>query len=291
VHRALVVFLIPVFLGAELPIDHATVAGKDLKTMQANLAAIGLHCEYGGPHNNHATEMALVSFPDGSYLELIALQPKADAKAVSSHVWAKQMEDNAGPCAWAARAKDVAAEVKRLQAVGVPVSAPEKSGRDRPDGTRLDWETAQVGQEPRGTFFPFLIRDITPRQKRAFPTGKPATRDFSGVTRVVIVVRDLDESIKRYRAAYNLQPPIKQVDAAFGAQLALLGGTPVVLAAPLTPQSWLSERLEKFGEGPCAFVLGARKRSAYTEASRTRWFGIDVSWFDADKLGWHLGFE
>jgi hypothetical protein len=278
-------------LRAELPIDHATVAGKDLKAMQTSLAAIGLHCEYGGPHNNHATEMALVSFPDGSYLELIALQPNADPNAVAKNPWAKQMQDNAGPCAWAVRAKDVAAEVKRLQASGVTVSAPEKSGRDRPDGVRLDWETAQVGQEPRGTFFPFLIRDTTPRQKRAFPSGKPTTRDFGGVTRIVIVVRDLDESIKRYRSAYGLQAPIKQVDAVFGAQIALLGGTPVVLASPLTPDSWLSERLTKFGEGPCAFVLAARKRNQYTEASKSRWFGIDISWFEAEKLGWHLGFE
>jgi hypothetical protein len=291
VHRALGILLVPVLFGADLTIDHATVAGRDLKVMEANLAAVGLHCEYGGPHNNHATEMALVSFPDGSYLELIALQPNADPDAVGRNPWAKQMQDNAGPCAWATRAKDVAAEVKRLQASGVTVSAPEKSGRNRPDGVRLDWETAQVGQEPRGTFFPFLIRDITPRQKRAYPTGKPTTKDFSGVTRVVIVVRDLEESIKRYRAAYNLQPAIKQVDAAFGAQLALLGGTPVVLAAALTPDSWLSQRLEKFGEGPCAFVLRARKRSPYTEASKTRWFGADISWFDAGKLGWRLGFE
>ena len=135
-------------LAAELPIDHATVAGKDLKAMQASLTAIGLQTEYGGPHNNHATEMALVSFPDGSYLELIALQPNADPIAVSKNPWAKQMQDNAGACAWAVRAKDVAAEVKRLQAVGVTVSPPEKSGRDRPDGVKLDWEIKRIGRSP-----------------------------------------------------------------------------------------------------------------------------------------------
>ena len=105
------------------------------------------------------------------------------------------------------------------------------------------------------------------------------------------MVRDLDESIKRYRSAYSLQPPIKQVDAAFGGQIALLGGTPVVLVSPLTPDSWLSERLAKFGEGPCAFVLGARRKSAYTGTSKSRWFGADISWFDPSKLGWYLGFE
>jgi hypothetical protein len=274
-----------------LTIDHVTVAGKDLKTMQANLAAVGIASEYGGPHNNHATEMALTSFPDGSYLELIAVQPKADAKAAASHYWAKLMEDNGGPCAWAVRTKDLAAEVKRLQGAGVAVSEPERSGRARPDGTRLDWETAQAGKETRGAFFPFLIRDFTPRQQRAFPNGKPMTRDFSGVVRVVIGVRDLQESAKRYQEAYGLAPPLKQVDTSFGAHLALMGGSPVVLAAPLSAQSWLGRRLEQFGEGPCAFILGAKKAGRYHWVSKTRWFGADVSWLDSGKLGWFLGFE
>ena|SRR5947207_11346068 len=73
--------LIPMLLGAaELTIDHVTVAGKDLKAMRASLAAAGIQSEYGGPHSNHATEMALTSFPDGSYLELIAIQPNADPR-------------------------------------------------------------------------------------------------------------------------------------------------------------------------------------------------------------------
>jgi len=66
--------MIPMSLGAaELFVDHVTAAGKDLKAMQASLAAVGLASEYGGPHSNHATEMAVVSFADGSYLELIAI--------------------------------------------------------------------------------------------------------------------------------------------------------------------------------------------------------------------------
>src|SRR3989442_1395607 len=125
VHRSFAFFLLPLLLpAAELTVDHVTVAGKDLKAMQANLASVGLQCEYGGAHSNQATEMALVSFPNGSYLELIAIQPHANPSAVAAHVWGKQMEENAGPCAWAVRVKDMTAEIKRLQAAGVGVSAP-----------------------------------------------------------------------------------------------------------------------------------------------------------------------
>jgi len=265
--------------AAELTVDHVSVAGMDLKQMQARLAAAGIPSEYGGPHSNHATQMALTSFPDGSYLELIALQEKPDAKAVAAHYWSKQIRGNAGPAAWAVRATNVAAEVERLRAAGIVVSAPVRSGRERPDGTRLDWEAAQVGQEPNGTFFPFLIRDFTPREARAFPTGRPATRDFSGIRRVVIAVRDLKSSIARYRQAYALLAPAEQVDATFGARLAVFTGTPVVLAEPLNTHSWIAERIQRFGEGPCAFVLGRQ----------SGWAAI--SWLDSAKLGWHLGVE
>ena len=271
--------------AAELTVDHVSVAGADLKQMQARLAALGIPSEYGGPHSNHATQMALTGFPDGSYLELIALQDQPDAKAVAAHYWSKQIQGNAGPAAWAVRAKNVAVEVERLRAAGIVVSAPVRSGRQRPDGTRLEWEAAQVGREPNGTFFPFLIRDFTPREARAFPTGKPATRNFTGIQRVVIAVRDLKASIARYRQAYALPAPVEQEDASFGARVAVFTGTPMVLAEPLNARSWVAERIQRFGEGPCAFVLGKFEKST----PKLGWAAI--SWFDSAKLGWHLGFE
>jgi hypothetical protein len=276
--------------AADFKIDHATVAGASLQQMQANLLAVGIPSVLGGRHTNHATEMALVSFVDGSYLELMAIQPQADPKAVDEHVWAKFLRGNAGPAAWALREANLAAEVQRLKTAGIPVSAPDRSGRMRPDGVRLDWETSTLGEEARGTFFPFLIHDFTPREQRAFPQSKPVSRDFRGITRVVIAVRDLQASIKRYRLAYGLPAAIMQVDQGFGAHLALVGNAPIVLAQPLNADSWLAKRLEDFGEAPCAFVLG-QARGRYQAASKSNWFGADISWFDAQKLGWRLGFE
>jgi len=288
---ALAMALMPaVMAAADLKIDHATVAGSNLKKMQSDLAGAGIESVYGGAHSNGATEMALVSFPDGSYLELMAPQANADPHALAAHAWAKFLQEDAGPCAWAVREKDVAAEVKRLQNAGIAVSAPLRNGRQRPDGVHLDWETAQVGVEPNGTFFPFLIHDFTPREQRCFPHGKPTNKDFGGVTKVVIAVHDLEASIKRYRQAYDLPPAIKQVDTAFGAHLAMIGDAPVLLAQPLTQDTWLARRLAQFGEAPCAFILSQR-RGRFQPASETRWFGVKVSWFDEKKLGWRLGFE
>ncbi len=290
--RILLLGLVPLLISAaDLKVDHVTVAGADLKQMQTNLAAVGIRSVYGGAHSNHTTAMALVSFPDGSYLELMGLQPGADPKLVERHVWGKFLKSSGMPCAWAVRETGIAEEVQRLRAAGVEVSAPESSGRTRPDGTRLEWETSDVGSGARGSFFPFLIHDLTPRAQRAFPSGKPVTRDFRGITRVVIAVADLDEAIGRYHKAYGVPPAIKQVDRSFGAQLALLGDVPIILAKPLNSDSWLNQRLEQYGEGPCAFVLGAARAGKYPAASKTRWFGVDISWFDPQKLGWRLGFE
>lgn len=264
---------------AGLTIDHVTVAGSDLKAMQERLASVGLRSEYGGPHSNHATEMASTSFPDGSYLELIAIPKGADEKAVAAHYWSRQMRGNAGPCAWAARAKDLKPEASRLKKAGIYVSEPARSGRERPDGVRLDWETANVGTEPNGTFFPFLIHDFTAREQRAFPSGKPTTQNYGGVSRVVIAVQNLAASVARYRKAYGFSAPVEKDDDSLAAKLASFKGAPVALAAPRNAQSWIAERMDQFGEGPCAFIL--KSRQPVTE----------ISWFDTAKLGWHLGFE
>src|ERR1035437_2395938 len=232
--------VLPVLLcAADSRIDHVTITGSDIKQMQAKLTAVGIPSVYGGAHSNHATEMALVSFPDGSYLELMGIQSNAEAVAVARHVWAKFLTENAGPCAWAMREKNLAAEVSRLKAAGIAVSAPVESGRTRPDGVRLEWETSDVGGETRGRFFPFLIQDRTPREQRAFPQGKPVTKEFRGVMRVVIAVRNLDDAIQRYRKAYGVPRPIKQVDRSFEGYLALMGNLPGVLAQPLNAGAWL----------------------------------------------------
>ena len=284
--RLAVFFLIALLArSADLAVDHITVTGSDLKAMEANLAAIGIRYQYGGPHSNHATEMALTSFPDGSYLELMGLQPHADPQAVKAHYWSKQLQGNAGPTAWAVRPDlhtgGIAAEVKRLQAAGVTVSEPERSGRSRPDGVRLEWEASRVGAEPNGTFFPFLIHDFTPREQRAFPSGSPTVSTFRGVTRVIIAVRDLNASIDRYRKAYDLPAPKESTDTALTAREAVFPGTPVILATPLNPASWITARLAQFGEGPCAFVLGSQSNKTPKP----------ITWLNAAKLGWHLGVE
>jgi hypothetical protein len=54
--------------------------------MRESFAAAGLETDYGGPHGNGGTQMALLGFNDGSYLELIAPQGMA-----ADSNWAKMI--------------------------------------------------------------------------------------------------------------------------------------------------------------------------------------------------------
>ena len=272
-------------------IDHVTAAGRSLRQMQDALASLGLKTENGGPHSNHATEMALLSFPDGSYLELIGLQSQPDPKAVAAHYWSKFIQADAGPCAWAVQVPDVSAEAQRFSSLGIAVTTPAKNGRTRMDGVKLDWDFARVGPGPNGTFFPFLISDLTPREHRVYPSGKPTMTEYRGVSKVVIAVKDLGSSVQLYQRGYNLPAPVMQEDSDFGAKLAWFKGTPVILAAPNSDKSPLAGRITQLGESPCAFVLAAVKRPAAATTLRSKWFGKQIAWFDPAKLGWRLGVE
>ncbi len=289
--RALVLGLLPLLsLAADLRIDHVTVAGRSLSVLQTQLESVGIKVEYGGAHTNHATEMAIASLPDGSYIELIARQKDFDPAMLAQHPWAQFIDGDAGPCAWAIRPRDFASAVASLRSGGLPVKT-SAGGRTRPDGVALRWETAIIDDSRGDTFLPFLIRDVTPREQRAYPSGKAANRDLSGVLRVVIAVRKISDAFDRFRTAYpDAGKPLKQLDVPFGAELAWIPDSPVIFAAPLGSGSWIAERLNRFGEGPCAYVLSSKKSLA-AGLLKTRWFGRDLQWFDSQKLGWHLAVE
>jgi len=267
--------------AAELKVDHVTLAGANLTELRNMFADVGIPIEYGGKHSNGITEMALSSFPDGSYLELIAPIAGADA---SPHYWWPFMTKNAGPCAWAIRSTDLQPSIARLKVAGIPV-AMEKAGRKRPDGVELKWQTATVGPPPQGSFFPFMIADETPRDLRAYPQGKPTTTSISGVRFVVVAVRNLSEAIAKYRAAFELPAPLQQDDPTHGAHLAWFPGTPAILATPSGDETWLTQRLKQFGEIPCAFVFGSTVAPTKGAVSESNWFSNRLTWLDPKLVG------
>ena len=135
-----------------------------------------------------------------------------------------------------------------------------------------------------------MIRDITPRENRAFPSGKPTTTAYGGIGKVVVGVRDLDGAIAQYRKAFSLPAPRREKDAGFDADLAWFEGTPIVLAEGLSESSWLTRRVRDYGDAPVAFVLKAT-RGVTGAGPVSTWFGHPILWVNERQLGWRLGIE
>src|SRR5262249_41717241 len=150
-------------LSMSLMIDHVTIAWSQLEALERAFAEAGLTADYGGPHGSGLTHMDVLGFDDGSYVELIStLQPSP----IPDASWGEAIAADAGPCAWAAGTDDVAAEVARLAALGVPVAGPNPGSRQRPDSQLVEWETATLGDLGTGALLPFVIKDRTPRELR-----------------------------------------------------------------------------------------------------------------------------
>jgi Glyoxalase-like domain len=271
----------------KLAIDHVTVCGSNLEQMRRDFADAGLPTSYGGRHTNLVTHMDLLTFPDGSYIELIAPIDLLSGATGMMSGWAGLMEGNAGSGAWAVRTDNIHAEVARLRAAGLEVRGPEAGSRKRPDGIDLCWETAIVGAGAAGCVLPFLIEDKTPRALRVPAPAKVGR--VEGVAAVVIAVRDPEESISLFRQAYAIERPTVEDHPEFGAALAHFSEIPVMLAAPPTDKTWLSDRIQHFGECPTAFLLKtkdlARAICDFGLRDRATWFGRTVVWFDSDRLG------
>ncbi|MGA8541624.1 MAG: VOC family protein [Terriglobales bacterium] len=272
-----------------LEIDHVSVCGSNLDTLRQAFAGVGLTPDFGGPHGNGVTQMAMIGFDDSSYIELIG--PVKPGAAAGSP-WAKFMSEDAVTCAWAVGTNVLLQQVDRLKKEGIPVTTPERGSRKRPDGMSIEWMTADAGSGTPGSTLPFIIEDETPRAWRVQPSASVQGGPLSGVENVVLGVNNLDASIALFRKAYGWAEPLTENQKDFG-KMAYFPGEPVILAAP-SGGGWLSERLAKFGETPVAYLLAPRDFTAavkkYRLSGTKTWFGQKVAWFDAGKLkGVRLG--
>src|SRR5215471_13436544 len=225
----------PLMAQTVLEIDHASVCGSNLDAMRQVFSDVGLTPDFGGPHSNGVTQMALVGFDDQSYIELIA--PVKPGVTEGSD-WARFMAGDAGTCAWAVGTNVLLQEVDRLKKAGVTVSEPKRGSRKRTDGMNIEWMTAQVGPGMPGSLFPFVIEDETPRTWRVQASDSVKESPLGGVDLVVIGVSNLDASIAMFRKTYGWSEPLIESQKDFG-KLAYFPGEPVILASG---GGWLSER-------------------------------------------------
>jgi hypothetical protein len=278
----------------KIKIDHVTLCGSSLEELRKALADAGLATDYGGPHTNQRTHMALLGFEDGSYLELIAPMTRTTGFSGFMAGWIPFMNADAGAGAWAIQTSNIREEGDRLQAAGVNATIPEPGGRKKDEGNMLRWQTASIGPGAAGSLLPFMIQDETPRELRVQPSKGARGTGLTGVEIVVLGVGELTLAIACFRKAYGWDSPRTEVHSEFGASLAHFPNTPVVLAAPLDEDSWLAARLKRFGDCPLAFLLHtpdlALAARQFHLVRADTWFGRHIAWFDESKLrGARLG--
>jgi hypothetical protein len=266
-----------------LELDHVTICGPDLDGLRQAFTDVGMTPDFGGPHGNGVTQMALVGFDDQSYIELIS---PIKAGVTEGSDWARFMSGDAGTCAWASGTNILLQNLDRLKKAGIAVTEPKRGSRKRPDGMSLEWLTAEVGPGTAGSVLPFMIEDQTPRPWRVQVSESMKGAPVLGVDSVIVGVNDLNASIALFRKAYGWAEPLTENQKDFG-KLAYFPGEPVILAAPLGG-GWLADRISKFGESPVAFLLTTRDFAAaskkYKLTNNKTWFGQKVAWIDAARL-------
>jgi hypothetical protein len=143
----------------------------------------------GGQHADGVTHNALITFADGTYLEIVSFRDPARAL---THRWWKIAADGGGFADFALLSDDLNGDAAALaELVKTP---PKDGGRIRPDGVELKWRTA-VLKAP----LPFVIEDLTARELRV-PGGAAAehANGATGIASVVIGAVDIGEAEWRY---------------------------------------------------------------------------------------------
>jgi hypothetical protein len=242
---------------------------------------------YGGTHRDGTTEMSIVGFDDGSYLELIGLAGEERPAR-----WPAVITEDGGPTAWAIRVEDVARTAKDLIDRGVQVRGPIHDHRERPDGTRVEWDHCLFGGPSARQVFPFAITDRTPRSYRVSPTPGVANSPLRGIGEVVVAVTDLDAAVARFKRVFRLPAPERATHDHFQAHVAHFPGQPLTLAEP-RGKSWLRGRLDAFGPRPVGVLLVTddmrEVRREFPVEPADRWFGRRFDTFESDLVGRYLG--
>ena len=258
---------------APLTFDHAVLVVDNLDDAVRNYRALGFHVTPGGTHAGGWTHNALIGLADGSYLELIAtVQPRHTELLRTLHqhgalhllqpdfplVQQRFMRSVAlgeGFQDFALLATALDAQIESANEAGLSLTGPLDGARERPDGARLAW---RFGLPPDASL-PFLIDDVTPRDRRVPAAARDAHPNGAvGVAEVLFAVRDLDGMTAKFAALLSLEAA--QVNGKGGkgenaARFALTESFALTLVAATDAGSKLAARIETHGERPYALRL------------------------------------
>jgi hypothetical protein len=146
--RLAIVFAIALSVGlpaaAAAPaaqVDHILLGIDDLdRGVEQFEKLTGVRPVYGGKHPR-GTHNALVSLGNGTYLEILALQP--NVTPTKEYAGLKKL-NALTPIGWAVSSKDSAQLRSQLTSAGLVVSEARPGSRTTPAGKELSWQTFEL---------------------------------------------------------------------------------------------------------------------------------------------------
>ena len=242
-------------------IDHLVIVVKDLDQAARDYTNLGFTVVPGGQHPV-GSHNVLISFQDGSYLEIIAFYREA-----IDHRWWDPLQKGERLVDFCFQTDDLRGDTKKLQDAAVAINNPVPWSRKRPDGYELKWLLSLATGSHRGVA-PFLIEDVTPRSER-IPQEFNHANQITGIGKVVVAVGELGQIDKWYGALLGAKAE-PFADAALGADglRYQVGPHCFEFVAPRDAASPLIHWLREYGPSPYAAVLRSAKAAPAALDSR-----------------------
>jgi hypothetical protein len=235
-------------------IDHLVVVVKDLAQAAKDYSQLGFTVVPGGQHPV-GSHNALISFRDGSYLELIAFYREA-----ADHRWWNPLSKGERLVDFCFQTTDLRSDTKKLRDAGVAINNPVPWWRKRPDGYELKWLLSLATGSHRGVA-PFLIEDITPREER-IPREMTHENGITGIDKVTVAVGELGQIEKWYGALLNANGETIHDDALSAEALRFHTGPHICeFLSPRGSNSPLVNWLRQYGPSPYSAVLKSNTMS------------------------------
>ena len=237
-------------------IDHIVIVVRDLARAIQDYEELGFTVVPGGKHPV-GSHNALISFSDGSYLELIAFYREAH-----DHRWWEPLQKGERLVDFCMQTNDLKGDTLKLRAGGVVINDPVPWSRVRPDGYELKWLLSLAQGTHRGVA-PFLIQDITPREER-IPQNFDHKNGVIGIDTVTLALNNLSEVQHRYTRALGNEGAAITDEKLYAQGIRYqIGPHKLDLLTPSRAESPLTEWLRAFGPSP----YGANLRCKLAAAS------------------------
>ena len=231
-----------------LGIDHLVIVVQDLAQAAQDYEQLGFTVVPGGQHPV-GSHNVLISFQDGSYLELIAFYREA-----VDHRWWDPLSKGERLVDFCFQTDDLRGDTKKLKDAGVAINDPVPWSRKRPDGYELKWLLSLATGSHRGVA-PFLIEDLTPRTER-IPQQFDQKNRVTGIDEVTVAVGELIQIEKWYSSLLGARGErIESPELGAEGLLFKAGPHRLNFLTPRTATSPLVDWLRTYGPSPYSAVL------------------------------------